>query len=58
MNDNEYRCAICGEVFIKGLTDDETEQQLEEEFGSSWTPDDCELVCDDCYQKMFGKDKE
>ena len=58
MKENEYMCAVCGEVFEKGLTDEGAVQQLKEEFGGGWTPDDCELVCDGCYRKMFGEDKE
>lgn len=52
MKDNEFKCAVCGGVFAKVLTDEEAEQQLRDEFGDGWTPGDCDMVCDDCYQEM------
>lgn len=56
MKENEFKCAVCGGVFEKGLTDEEAKQQLKDEFGEEWTPDDYDIVCDDCYREMFGKD--
>ncbi len=53
MDNNQFKCAVCGNVYEKGLTEDEALAQLNEEFGGIFTPDDCELVCDDCYNKMF-----
>jgi hypothetical protein len=53
LDNNQFKCAVCGNVYEKGLTEDEALAQLNEEFGGIFTPDDCELVCDDCYNKMF-----
>jgi hypothetical protein len=49
---NQYQCYRCKNIFEKGLTDKEAEEQLDKEF--SWVgTEDCELVCDDCYKEMF-----
>ncbi len=51
---NEFTCALCGETFGKGWSDEESETELAEAF-PEFTKDDCSLVCDDCYKKMgFG----
>lgn len=51
---NQYRCAICGEIFHKVLTDAAAVDQLDTEF-PGFAPDDCDLVCDVCFKKMgFG----
>ena len=52
MNSNQFKCAVCHKIFDKGLTDAEAEKQLEKEFPGQIT-EDCDLVCDDCYKKMF-----
>lgn len=52
MKDNEYECAMCGGVFEKGWTDEEAAKELSEVF-IGYTPDDSELVCDDCYRKFM-----
>ena len=48
-DNNEYKCAFCGGVFLKGWSDEESEKELNEDF-PGWTPEDCNLVCDDCYK--------
>lgn len=53
MKANEYRCAVCGNIYEKGLTEEEAVAQFKEEFGENYQPEDCELVCDDCYNKIF-----
>ncbi len=53
MNNNQFKCAVCGNIYDKELTEEEAIEQLKEEFGECLTPDDCELVCDDCYNKIF-----
>ena len=52
MKDNEFRCAICKQVFITEFTDEEAEMQLAEEF-PGYIKEECELVCDDCYREYF-----
>jgi len=51
MKDNEYQCAICKEVFEKEWSDEEALAELKENFGDIST-EDCELVCDDCYNEF------
>lgn len=51
MKPNEYRCAICRGVFVKGWSDEQAEQELAENFGDP--VEDCDLVCDDCYQMVL-----
>jgi len=50
---DSYQCTICKGVFIKTLSEDQEIAQLEDEFGEGWMPDDCDVVCDDCFQKYF-----
>ena len=49
---NEYRCAVCEAVFEKGWSDEEAAGELDGNF-PGFTPDDCELVCDGCYQRVM-----
>ncbi len=51
MNPNEYKCAVCHGVFEKGQTDEEAEAELKETFGDV-PVEECDIVCDDCWQKM------
>jgi hypothetical protein len=53
-NDGEFRCAACGGVFDKGWSDDEAAAELGRAF-PGFTTDDCDLVCDDCYDRMIGR---
>lgn len=44
----EYTCAICGETFGKGRSDEEAAAELKRDFG---VPVElCLPVCDDCYR--------
>lgn len=49
MSDNTYKCDVCGETYEKGLTDAEAAKQFESEF-PGFEPDDCGVVCDDCFK--------
>ena len=49
---NQFKCAMCGEIFEKALSDEEV---LEEARLNDFDPDDCDLVCDDCY-KIIGSE--
>lgn len=51
MKNNEYKCAVCGEIYEKGWSDEEAKEELKQNFGD-YKEDDCAVVCDDCYQKM------
>ena len=48
---NEYRCAICGNVYEKGQSEEEAHAELESNFPDV-SVEDCDVVCDDCYKKM------
>jgi len=54
MKANEYKCAMCGNVYKKGWTDEEAKKEAEEIFGKN--PDDWkteqEVICDDCFNKI------
>jgi len=48
---NEYQCARCGNIYIKGQTDEEAMTETH----SSWPgidQQDCAVICDDCYQQI------
>jgi len=47
---NEFRCAQCGEVFEKGVTDEEASAERDE---NGWSGVECDLVCDDCYNAVL-----
>lgn len=47
-----YQCAACGETFEKGWSDEEAAAELEANFSGVAT-DDCDLVCDGCYQRLM-----
>ena len=46
-----YKCAVCGGVFEKGLTEEEAQAELKENFGDI-PVSECDIVCDDCYQEI------
>lgn len=50
---NEFRCAMCREVFYKGRLDGEAAAEHEERFPTI-PLEDCDLVCDDCFRKLSG----
>jgi hypothetical protein len=52
MKSNEFKCFICKEVFEKGWTEQEAIVELNANY-PGFTIEDCDMVCDDCYQKHF-----
>lgn len=48
-----YQCAICGKTFEYNWTDEEAEEELKINFGPNMKKEECDLVCDDCYQRIF-----
>lgn len=54
IKDNEYRCAKCGGVFVKGQSDEDAQKEYEEKFGEYAVADKC-VVCDDCWIEMQKK---
>jgi len=55
MNDL-FECAICHQVFEKGRSDEEAMKEAEE-LHHIKEGFEIEVVCDDCYKKMFGGNK-
>lgn len=47
----EYTCAMCKGVFEGTTPEDEAKAELKEYFGDV-SVDDCDIVCDDCWQKI------
>lgn len=50
---NTYICEQCGKEYEKGWSDEEAEKELKEMFGSHYTPEDCAIVCEDCYKELM-----
>ena len=57
MKKNEYECSMCHETFEKGRSDEEALEELNSDF-PGWDAANCDIVCDDCYKKMFPNSKE
>lgn len=51
MTTNTFICAICGEECKKGWSDAEALAEKEVIFGGI-PVSECDLVCDDCFQKL------
>lgn len=49
--ENEYRCALCHQVYIKAWSDEEAMQETQG-YWPGMTQEECGVVCDDCWQKM------
>lgn len=47
----KYKCAVCGGVFERTTPEDEARAELKEFFGDV-SVDDCDIVCDDCWEKV------
>lgn len=47
-----YTCATCRETYNKGWTDEEAKKEKDDSF-PEFEIEDCAMVCDDCYNKMF-----
>jgi len=51
---NEYQCAMCGNIYKKGWSDEESEAEAKEIFGkhpNDWS-DKKSIICDDCFKKI------
>lgn len=51
---NEYICAVCGEIFEKGQSDEDALEELNKNY-PDFSQEECELVCEDCYQIPYFK---
>lgn len=50
LQEGEYRCAMCGEIFT--FADDwDDEKAMDEAKQNGFELDDCVIVCDDCYKR-------
>jgi hypothetical protein len=49
----EYTCALCGETFEKGWSDEEAHAETREKFLGFDPEKDCAVICDDCYQAFM-----
>jgi hypothetical protein len=57
MKNSEYKCAMCGDVFEKGQSDEDAKDELQDVF-PGFEIADCDLVCDDCYNNLMGNNGE
>lgn len=53
----EYVCTICRVKFVSEWTDEEAKEELKEKFGET-NIQECEVVCEDCYNKLMEKVNE
>jgi len=53
---DQFRCYVCKGVFNKEWTDKQSIQELHDNFGPEYSPEDCVAVCDDCYKKFMEGD--
>ena len=49
----EFHCANCHEIFLKGQTDKEAEEEYKLNFPNEEFGKDDEVVCDDCYKEIM-----
>ena len=54
MKKRTFICAMCKGEFDIDWTEEEAEAELKEEFGDI-NKEDCEQVCDDCWEKVKPK---
>lgn len=47
-----YICAVCGRLFDKLTSDEDALAELHEQFGKDIAIEDCDIVCDACWQKV------
>jgi len=52
----EYKCAMCNGVYLKGITDEEANAEALSLWGVDNAADriggDMDIICDDCFQKI------
>lgn len=48
MTNEEFKCAMCKKHFEKTCSEEEAVAELQKTF-PGFTPDDCDVVCDDCF---------
>lgn len=50
MKENEYKCAMCQNIYEKGRTDEEAEKEAKDIWGKIQIKE-CEVICDDCFNR-------
>jgi hypothetical protein len=48
-----YTCAMCGETYKKGWSDEEAKEEYEEAFPCADSEEPIRVVCDDCYKLIM-----
>ena len=55
LQENEYKCAYCHNIYEKGWTDDEAQKERDELWDNpsgQW-----DVVCDDCFNGILNPEK-
>jgi hypothetical protein len=47
-----FTCAMCGETFVKARSEEEAVAECFEVFGCTPATEECDVVCDDCWQSI------
>lgn len=51
---SKFTCALCGETYLRALSEEEAITQLKDEFPLlDITLDDCVEICDDCFKRGY-----
>ena len=50
MKENEYKCEMCQNIYEKGWSDEESEQEAKDIWGEIPQGDKA-VICDDCYNR-------
>lgn len=56
MNNKEFTCAYCKGTFPLDWTEEEAVFEMKATFGEETTVEECDALCDDCYNKVMGKE--
>lgn len=49
-----FKCDSCKDIFKKNITTEEEKiKELHKNFGHNFSPKECGIVCDDCYNKIL-----
>ena len=49
---DEYRCAACKGVFVKGWSDEEAKEEFHSDFPDMPIDEETSLICDHCYEAI------
>lgn len=50
---NTFKCAVCKGVFSKETPEEEALAELHQNFGDNVSLEECDVVCDNCYNKIM-----